>query len=225
MVANERYKTASFKLASDKGIALSFDNAQFLIFGAAYRQNQPPAIHKLHTKWLGHLWRRCGNKYRVERSEPQKSERAVAAMNVNIAIAETLEPRGSRGSKFRTRFDCENSVCQFRKDGCLITATCADFQDTFVAGELQRRRHRGNDIRLGDGLAFADRQWSVFVGSVPKFTRYELFPPYVSHRRKHARISHSAPPQLLFDHFTPLDGELARVGTSLQRSTNCAIAK
>lgn len=225
MIADERHKAASLKLASDEGIALPFDNAQFLILRTTYRQNQPPTIRKLHTKWLWHLWRRGGNKYGVERSELRKSERAIAAMHVNIAISETLEPRGSRGSKLRTRFDCENRVCQLRKDGSLITATRSDFQDTLVARELQRRRHRGNDIRLGDGLTLADRQWSVFVGTIPKFTGYELFPPDGSHRRKHARINDSAAPQLLFDHFGALRGKLVRVGGRPQRSTNCVIAK
>ena len=72
-------------------------------------------------------------------------------------------------------------AAQFSQHGRLIAAAGADLQGAALRSRLGQLGHQGHDVRLRDGLPFADRQGAVFVGQRPDHLRYEPLPVDSAH--------------------------------------------
>ena len=61
-------------------------------------------------------------------------------------------------------FDGENLCGKLREQRRDIAGTSANFKNFVVGHQPERFEHKGNDVRLRDGLAVADGQRMIFVG-------------------------------------------------------------
>src|SRR6266446_3078715 len=77
---------------------------------------------------------------------------------------------------------------QLGQYGGLIAGPRADFEGTRMLRQPQQVGHQGNDVRLGDGLTVADRQWPVGIGQLALGDGYEGMTRYAAHRVDHAGI-------------------------------------
>src|SRR5712691_11326119 len=117
VVADERYKSAAFQHLHGKSIPALFDEPQFLMFRIPNGKNHPAALGKLGKERFRNRRSGGSNEDGVERSEFREAQRAVAAMNVRIGVAQPSQLGGSAGSQLRPPFDRENFVYQARKHG------------------------------------------------------------------------------------------------------------
>ena len=60
--------------------------------------------------------------------------------------------------------------------GGRVPGACADVEHALGSVELEQRAHRGDDVRLRDRLALADRERRVVVGVARELRRHELLP-------------------------------------------------
>ncbi len=91
----------------------------------------------------------------------------------------------------------------------LVAATGADFQHPVAFFQLQQLGHQGDDVGLGDGLAFADGEGEIAVGLGAEGFFDEEMAGHRAHRRQHRRIADPSRNQLLFHH--PFAGLFAPV--------------
>ena len=89
-----------------------FDQPQFLMFRVPHRDNHAAAIGKLSKERLRNRRSGSGNKDGVERSEVRQAERAVAAVNMRVGVAEPSKRGGSSGRKLWPPLDGENFLDQ-----------------------------------------------------------------------------------------------------------------
>src|SRR2546422_365029 len=78
---------------------------------------------------------------------------------------------------------------------------------------LEELRHEPHDVRLGDRLLFADRQWVVAVRAVLQRLLHEEMAWHPAHRGQHTLVGDTAARELLLDHARA--GRLVRVAGPL----------
>src|SRR5579862_6322074 len=93
--------------------------------------NQASAFGELLQKGFRNGGRGGCNQNYVVRTRLRPTERAVAAVDVDVYVAEALQPFGGRLRQIRQDFDGVDLSCQERSDGSLIAAPSADFQNIF----------------------------------------------------------------------------------------------
>ena len=76
----------------------------------------------------------------------------------------------------------------------------ADLQHALAAFQLERLDHVGNDVRLRDGLAFADRQRRVGVGEFLHLLADERLARHLAHGTRHRVGAHAALEDLVRHH-------------------------
>src|SRR5215469_9841314 len=90
----------------------------------------------------------------------------VAESANDIAQAQLLEAALGIAQQLAMPFDRKDPAAKMRQNGGLITGTRADLKDVLALAEFKFLGHQRNDIGLADGLAVADRQGYVLIGSV-----------------------------------------------------------
>ena len=96
MMTNQGHKPARIQSASFEGISSPFKAEQFLTFCISYRQNHPATFRELRAKGFRNGRRASSNEYCVKRSKLRQPHRAVAAVNMDVFVSETLEPGRGR---------------------------------------------------------------------------------------------------------------------------------
>ena len=136
MGADQRDKTARFEHGGPKRITGALDKMQLLIFDGADRYNHPATFGELRDQRN----RRCrsGSSYknRVEWCELWQTQRAVAAMDVDVVVSQTRETLRGGGGQFSSIFDSYDFSGERREHSGLVAATPADLEDSFRAHEV-----------------------------------------------------------------------------------------
>src|SRR5215831_16579821 len=97
----------------------------------------------------------------------------------------------------------------FREHGCRVTGAGTDLKHAFAAFELQSLDHEGDDVGLGYGLAAADWERTVRIGTLAKFGRNEAFARHSLNGLQHSWVLNAPRSHL------PPDHGAARVAHSL----------
>src|SRR5690606_14652250 len=93
--------------------------------------------------------------------------------------------------------DSEHLGAQLREQGCLVSRSRADLQNTLGTFQLQQLQVSGMNGRLRDGLLAADWERGVLVGTVPHARWYEQVSRYGLEGFEHALIVDPVPAQSL----------------------------
>src|SRR5436309_8036971 len=112
MVADEWHKSAAFQHLCGESATALFDEPQFLMFRISHGENHAAALGKLSKERFWNRRSGSGNEDGVERSELRQAERAGAAVNMRVGVAEPSQRGGSRGSQLRSPLDGENFLGQ-----------------------------------------------------------------------------------------------------------------
>src|SRR5437867_2080698 len=149
----------------------------------------------------------------IERRLVGPAERSAADAHPHVVVAEPLEqcarPLGQAGQPL----DRADAPRQLRQHRGLIAGAGADLEDLFLTVQLEELRHEPDDVGLGDGLLFADRQRMVAVRAVLQRLLDEEMARDPAHRGEHALVGDTAARELLLDHARP--SRLVRVAGPL----------
>jgi len=99
--------------------------------------------------------------------------------------------------------------------GGRIARPGADLQDPVAGLYLGRVDHQGDDVRLGDGLAFADPQGCILVGEFLEAGVDEDLARDAAHGRKHMAVA-DAPARDLDIHHPVAGADRSSIGASLR---------
>ena len=125
---------------------------------------------------------------------------SVAADDLDIAVAEALEPRPGKRRQLGMALDCVHLPGDAPEDGHGIARACAHFEHLVAGLDLGELDHAGDDIGLGDSLARLDGQGPVLVREFLQMLRHEGLARHLAHGGKHKRISDAAGGQVPRDH-------------------------
>jgi len=93
------------------------------------------------------------------------------------------------------------------QDRCLVSGAGADLQDPLRSFEFQALGHFGNDVGLGNGLAFADGQGEIPVCAVHQGFAHEQVPGHAHHGIDHQGIGDPSGNDLALHHVFAPPGE------------------
>ena len=96
--------------------------------------------------------------------------------------------------------DGKNLRGQFREQRSQIARSSTDFQNFIGWRKRKNFEHARYDVRLRDGLAFADGQRMIFVGLIAVAFGREVVTRHLLHGREDALVGDAACPQLGLDH-------------------------
>src|SRR4051794_39969770 len=94
-------------------------------------------------------------------------------------------------------------VGNLTEDGRRVAGASAYLENAVAGLYLGRLDHQRHDVRLRDGLAFADRQWAVFVSEFFETGFDENLARHTPQRLQDVGIPHAAPGNLNIDHPVP----------------------
>ena len=178
----------------------AFDQLQFLIFHAADRDHHPAAFRKLREKRSRGRGGRGGHQNGIERSEFRQAQCAVAAVDVDICVAQAGKALGGLGGQFRAVLDGEDFLGERRENRGLVAASRAYFQHSFVAAETQGGGHGCDDVRLRDGLTVADRQRRILVCTLAEIGGDKFVARHRAHGGEDTSFMDAPAAELRFDH-------------------------
>src|ERR1700737_2481799 len=126
-VRAEKWDEATrFKHGGTQSIMAALDQPQILIFDTADRHNQSAAIRKLRDKRRGPGGRRCRHENSVIRRKLRQPKRTVAAMHVNVLIAEARETLSGLRGKLCAELYGEDLARHAGQHGGLIAKSRSD---------------------------------------------------------------------------------------------------
>ena len=105
--------------------------------------------------------------------------------DVNVTITEIFERRSRLVGKLADALDCVDFRRDLGQNGRRIPGARSDFEDLFSALQIQRLRHQGHNIGLGDGLSGSDGKRRVLIGEFPQPLGKKRFPWDLAHRIEH----------------------------------------
>jgi hypothetical protein len=129
-----------------------------------------------------------------------EAEGTVRGENFNIRIAKRGEDHACAGGKGRMAFDGENLSGEFGEESGDVSGTGADFENGIGRRELERLKHDGDNVGLGDGLGIADGERMILVGFGTERLRDEFVAGNTQHGVEDAWIDDTASPELGVDH-------------------------
>src|ERR1700730_12775056 len=131
--AEKRDEATRLNTGVTQSIMAALDQPQILIFDTADRHNQSAAIGKLRDKRSGHGGRRRSHEDSVVRREFRQAKRTVAAMHVNVLIAQARETLSGLRGKLCAELYGEDLARHAGQHGGLIAKSRSDFQHPFVS--------------------------------------------------------------------------------------------
>src|SRR5690606_40048118 len=179
------------------GLASSHYHLQNLLFRRADGNEQSAALPQLAAQRLGQVGRPRAHKNRVVRRISPLAECAVTRQVGNVAELEFREDFHGQVQKRLDPLDSEYLGAQLREQGCLVSRSRADLQNTLGTFQLQQLQVSGMNGRLRDGLSAADWERGVLVGTVPHARWYEQVSRYGLEGFEHALIVDPVPAQSL----------------------------
>ena len=180
--------------------------------GRTHGHDHPAAHFQLIHQGLGDPFGRAGDDDRIEGGHPWPPEGPVAEADLHIPEAQPLEIGfGTPGQRLHD-LDAVHLRHQARQHGRLVTRARADLQHPIGRLRIQRGRHEGHDVGLGDGLPVADGQGPVLVGQGALGGRHEFVPGHPGHGREHSAVLDAASHDLIAHHAGPgrLEGSFLR---------------
>ncbi|MGY4339881.1 hypothetical protein ACVWW3_004787 [Bradyrhizobium sp. LM2.9] len=94
-------------------------------------------------------------------------------------------------------------VGNLTQDSCRVAGASAYFENAVAGLYLGRLDHQRDDVRLRDGLTFADRQWAIFVGEFFETGFDENLAWHTPQRLQDVGIPHPASGNLNINHLVP----------------------
>jgi hypothetical protein len=136
----------------------------------------------------------------IEGSAVGKTMGTVTMDSSDIGIPE-LRQDVLRGDKEGWHaLDGEDFMREFAEECGLVSGTGTDLEYAMVGPDFERLEHVGDDVRLGDGLSFADGDGVVVIGGVVEMRWDELVARNFLHRREDTFIVDAAAAELSGDH-------------------------
>jgi hypothetical protein len=168
--------------------------------GLADGDHQAAAIGELLEEGLGDVGPPGADQDRVEGGVLGQPAGAVALDHVDVAEVELLHPGGGFFREERVALDRPDLADDRTEDRGGVAGAGADLEDALVAVELEGFEHQGDDVGLGDGLPFLDREGGVVEGELGERLGDESVPGSAAHRLEDQRVGHAAGRDLRFHH-------------------------
>ncbi len=163
-------------------------------------QNEAPTGGKLRAEHRGRLERSAGTENAVEMTSLRPRLEPIALHEVDICNSNALKGFPGNGGQFALEFQGAHLSGEMAQHCALVTAARPDFENPFVASQLEQFAHARHDEGLGDGLVPPDRKWIVLIGTSLEAFRDKLMPGNVSHRSEDALIPDATSRQLVANH-------------------------
>lgn len=163
-------------------------------------QNEAPTGGKLRAEHRGRLERSAGTENAVEMTSLRPRLEPIALHEVDICNSNALKGFPGNGGQFALEFQGAHLSGEMAQHCALVTAARPDFENPFVASQLEQFAHARHDEGLGDGLVPPDRKWIVLIGTSSEAFRDKLMPGNVSHRSEDALIPDATSRQLVANH-------------------------
>jgi hypothetical protein len=160
---DEAHCTQRFPLKFARATAADLHEG-LAICGAADRNNEPAADGELLLEGAGNLRGAGGDEDSLERRGRRPAQGAIANAQGNVVIAEGEKPLSRRISERTMALDGMHAVRNAAHDCGRIPRAGADLQHAIAAAEFGRLDHQCDDVRLRNGLAFANRQRTIVIG-------------------------------------------------------------
>src|SRR5690606_28216384 len=161
------YEADWCNLLTLQGLASSHYHLQNLLLRRADGNEHSPTLPQLADQRLGPGGRPRAHQNRGGRRRSPPAERAVTRQVGNVAELEFGEDFHGQVQKRLDPLDSEYLGAQLREQGCLVSRSRADLQNTLGTFQLQQLQVPGMNGRLRDGLSAADWERGVLVGTVP----------------------------------------------------------
>jgi len=197
---NQRHKPAAFQ-QGDFGLAILFaDQLEFLAGRLTYRNDHASALCQLVEERGRHFRGRGRDEDCVVWSVLRPSFPPVAYLQMHVVIGEPLEYRSRRPGEGRKPLNGKHFGSENREQRCDITGTGSYLQHAIRRQEAKVLQHSRYDVRLRNGLLFADGKRMVFVGVGAQGLWDEFVARDGGHGGEDALIMDSASGELGADH-------------------------
>ena len=133
---------------------------------------------------------RRGDDDGVERRRLRPAQIAVADARLHVRVAEPRQRRRRLASETVDDLDAVDLVGDLRQHRRLVAAAGSDLEHLGTGRQLEQIGHQRHDVRLRDGLPFADRQRPVAVGGALLLAGHEFVTRHRAHGRQHALVEH-----------------------------------
>ncbi len=184
------------------------DELQLLRVGGADGHDHSSGIAELGEKRGRQIGSGGGDEDGVERGADGKTKRAVSGNDSGVVVAEFAENLARALSQGGMAFDGENLLRKLGEQSGYIARTRSNLENLVSGGELKSLEHKGNDVRLRYGLAFADGQGMVLVCLAAIRFRNESMTWDTQHRLEDTPVRDAAILELGVDHELPRGGRV-----------------
>ncbi len=177
---------------------------QHLRAAPADRDDQPSARRELALQRLGDLRTAGRDDDGFERGFLRQSLRPIGVNDLDIGVAEPLQPRPGESRKLLMTFDGIDLVRHPAHHRRGIARARADLEHRVAGLDLGQLDHAGDNIGLRDGLPRLDRQRRIFIGEFLQMLGDESFARHCAHGSKEQRIGDAAGAKVARDHDSPV---------------------
>src|SRR5208282_224942 len=164
------------------------DEHELLRIGDAGGNDHAAAGFELEEK----VWRHklgCGRHHDlVERAMFGQAVMSVAALELDVLIAEALEARARRLEELFDDLDAVYPGRELREYRGLVAEPRADFEHLVAWLDLEEIGHECHDEGLGDRLAVADREWRIRIGVFTQLRWHEIVPRHAAEGVEHRPV-------------------------------------
>ncbi len=172
--------------------AAAGDAEQGLIAMLADGDHEPAAERELLFQRLGHARAAGRDDDRLVRRFVGPALGAVGANDLDIAVAEPLQPLPRQLGKLLVTLDGEHPVRHAAHHRRGVARSGADLEHGVAGLDLGKLEHARHDVGLGDGLPRLDRECGVLIGEFLQMLGHEGLARHLPHRREQQRIGDAA---------------------------------
>ena len=164
------------------------------------RDDQPAADRELLLQRLRHLGPAGRDQDGIERRGLRPAFGAVADAQLDIVVAQLLEPSPGRLGQRRMALDRVDPVGDLAHHGRGVARAGAHLEHAVAGLHLGGLDHQRDDVGLRDRLALADRQRPVLVGELLEAGLDEGLARHAAHGVQDVAVAHAAPGDLDVHH-------------------------
>ena len=214
MLSNQRHESYRAEILFVEGVlAVAHDLHQPLLVGErADGNDEPSAGRELVAQALRDFRPARRHDDRVERRGLRPAQGAVAAANLDIAIAKPGEPVLGASREPAMSLDRINLRRNAAEHGGRVARAGADLQHSIAGPDFGGFDHQRHDVRLRNCLPLGDGQRTVFVGEFLKARGDESLAGDLPHGVEHALIVHAAGSNLPLHHALAVGREMIELG-------------
>ena len=136
----------------------------------------------------------------VERRGLGPAARAVAGAQLDVVVAQPLQPRRRQPGQLVDALDGIDALGDPADHRGRIARAGADLEHAIARLDLRRCDHQADDVRLRDGLAGFDRQRGVLIGKLAQAFGNEDLAGHPAHGSEHVAIAYASTRQLSIHH-------------------------